>query len=193
MKIIKISLIITIVILISAFIYYSLPTDTKYSTSQKEKALGDLLGRKVNLEDSKPREDITYSDKYISFKYPGNASVYTYKDPTFASRSGILATFSYDLRNPRVVANFVASKREDINSLSDDPAFTLRSNPSRGYKSEIIKKLDGVLFKRDGQENERSLFLMKDGVEYYFILTGTDPKKLDSLISLIVSSFKFIK
>lgn len=170
-----------------------LKPSSKMTQVQKEKALTELLGRKVDLSKRKKSGNAEYKDTYLSFKYPAEAVEYKYKDPTFASQSGLLSSFSFDMRNPRIIFNYAAGKRENIKSLSDDPSYTLRSNPARGYKSSEINidSNTATLFKRDGQDYERSLFLMKDEVEYSFILTGSDPKTLDKLIELISSSLKF--
>ncbi len=190
-----IAILITCFILLLGFIYLSLPSTTHYSDSQKEKKVSSLLGRKANLTDEKTGS-ATYKDAYLTFEYPANAVIYKYKDPSFASRAGTLAAFSYDLSNPKIVFNYTASKRDNIKNLSDDPSYQLRKNPERGYKM-ITKKIGEISieeFTKDSSlESERSVFIMKDGAEYIFTILGSDKENLDKLVAELLKSLRFIK
>ena len=186
--------VVFVIILAGLFIYFSLQKAPELTPREKEQAVAELLGRKAKLSDTKEKENGKYGGKYAEFSYPGNAVVYTYKDPDFAQEKGLLESFSYDLKAPRVVFNYVATKRDDFKTLDDDPSYRLRTLGSRGYKKTTVKmsNVEGIAFQKDDQENsERDLFAIHNGVLYSFVFTGSDPKELDKLAGLLLASFKF--
>jgi hypothetical protein len=191
----RIILLIVLIALIAGGVYYFFkPLDQRLTKQDKEQALTKLLGRKVDLSNKGPQKDREYKDKYIKFAYSGVASIYDYQDPSFASGSGLLASFSYDLRNPRVVFNYAAKSKPEYHNVDDDSSYRLRTLPERGYKKSTVHldNYDATLFtKNEFPTSERSLFMLKDKVAYSFVFTGSDSKYLDTVVSLFSSSFKF--
>lgn len=184
---------ILILLCAAAFIYFSRPAKISLTESQKQAQVSKILGRKAILTDSTGGYKI-YKDTYVSFKFPAEATVYNYKDPGFASSSGLIGSYSYDLSHPKVVFNYAAYKRVSVLSLNDDPSFRLRTMPERSYRQSAINMagVAGVLFSKDDSENsERSIFVFRKGVVYSFVITGSDPSRLDASIKLTAGSFSF--
>jgi len=186
-------LIILILFGAGAFIYFSRPAGSNLTDNEKTQALTKLLGRKVNLTDDK-RSDATYEDKLLSFKYPGNAVIYEYRDPSVKANKSFLYTFSYDIKIPKTVFNYSAESRSEMQTLDDDSSYRLRTLPERGYQKSAYKLggVEGVLFKKDDStSSERSVFILHKNILYTFVFSGSDPETLDKVLTLLSSSAKF--
>lgn len=185
-------LILLIIALIVTFIYYSRPAGAPLTESQKQQALTRLLGRKVNLSNDK-KADATYDDKLLSFNYPGSAVIYEYRDPSLANIKSIVGTFSYDIKIPKAVFNYVSEERPEMKSLDDDSSYRLRTLPERGYQKSAVhvSGVDGVLFKKDDPTgSERSLFILYRNTFITFSLSG-ESGELDRILTLLTSTLKF--
>lgn len=184
-------LVLILLVLTGLFIYFSIPVKNSLTSSQKESLLEKTVGRDVSFSSFKNKENKTFEGKKVSFKYPGDAILYNYKDPNFATRSGSVEMFSYDLKEPRVVFNYVATDK-NLLSLSDDPAVALRRTKARGYSEELLELgQEGAKFTRKGTENEVSLFILRNGVVYSFVLTGSDFGLLNIIMGGVSSSLVF--
>jgi len=195
MKKLGIFLVISVIVVGTALYLMLQPEKQVMSTSQKEQALSKLLGRKVDLSDKKKPEKSDYKDSYVEFSYPGDAVIYNYRDPDFASESGLLSSFSYDIKDPKVVFNYAAVEKSNVKSLSDDPSFRLREMPAGGYKKSTIKIDDtqAVLFEKNNpQAFEKSIFIFRGKTLYSFVLTGADSSSLSRVVSLLSHSLKFL-
>ncbi len=177
------------------FFYLSIPPKDGLSTDFKEKAVSKLLGRKAQLDEVKEQEGNTsYKGKYISFEYPAKATIYTYKDPSFASSSALLEDFSFDIRKPRLVLNMAVLRNNGrYKSVDDDPGVMFRKNASGQYK-EVAILVDGQkgrVFERNDSTPEKTGFFLVHDRFYTISITGTIFTEIKSLSEVIFKSIKF--
>lgn len=189
-------IVLTLIILSGAVVFYilSLPPKDKLTEEFKKKALTDLLGRQVNLTDDTPKGDTEFDGKYISFKYPAKAVIYTFRENSTSSSSGALEDFSFDIKEPKLVFNLrVSSNNTNISDVSDFPAVRLRESRLYEYKKSdfLIGKSRGVAYAKDGQEGEKSGFILNGNEIYSFSVTGSNTDAVSDLFDSVVSSSKF--
>lgn len=179
-------------------IYFILTIPGKSLTDEeKTKALTAILGRKPNLTDSTPKGNKTYKDKYVSFLYPAAASAYNYRDPNIKDDPSVLAIFSFDITNPRLIFNYsVISYTNTVTKVSDIPDARLRQIENNSYtqNSALADGNEGLVFqKKDAISGiEKSAYFFVNGKAYSFSIQGYDQKEVDNLYKTILSSTKFL-
>lgn len=178
---------IAILALAIAFYILSLPPKEKLSKEFKEEAATKLLGRKVQLDDTTAKGVVEYTGKYIQFKYPARAVVYTYKG---ASSSAILEDFSFDIKEPKMVFNMQVIDASNFVTVADFPAVNLRKLRSYEYKEEKFKINDasGLVFFKQENGVEKSGFLISKNKLYSFVVTGQDETEVNKLFDDIIHS-----
>lgn len=194
-KIVVIILIIFVLISLLVTINFVFnPSQKKLTDLEKEKALIKILGRKANLTDNEPKGQAEYKGKYVSFKYPAKAKIYTYKDPNMAKNTSVLETFSFDIDKPRLVFNFsVMENAASLKDVNDISGVKLRQISSLGYtqSEEVIGGENGLIFVRSGNLSEKTgFFLVKDKI-YSVAITGSSLEEVSLLFDLVINSFVF--
>lgn len=183
---------VVLVVLGGALFYiYSQPSGKKMSDEEKKQALENLLGRDVKLTDDTPKGSSSYNGRYISFSYPAKAVIYTYTGAQAKSEQ-TLESFSFDIKNPKIVLNLLVKKANNVLTLSDIPSVRLREDRTYEYKKEV-STLDGekgISFYKTGQDAEMSGFYLIDGKIYTISVTGPSSEDDRNLFLSILSSAK---
>lgn len=185
-------------IILAVFTYNMLNSAGKPLTdAQKYQALVKILGRKPNITDTTPKGNKIYRDKYTSFYYPASAVIYKYRDPNISKDASVLAIFSFDISNPRLIFNYsVIAYSNSIAKISDIPDVRLRQLQRNLYTQETVfaDNKEGLAFEKQGETGniEKSVFFFFGGKEYSFSIQGTDQKGVDNLYNLILAGIKFL-
>lgn len=189
-------LVILLLILAGGFIYTSLKPD-KLTPEQREEAIGQIMGRKANLNPEIKTGDTHFEGKYATFDYPAAAKIYEYRSTQIKNNDNMLESFSFDMQAPRRVFNYtVEENSSSVGKIEDLPAVNFRKNPANGYKQENIKvgNNTGFAFVKDGSGEfmaEKSGFFLVNGNIYTISVTASTKADADSLFKEVLSSMKF--
>lgn len=161
------------------------------SKGQKEQAIGQILGRKPNLNPQVKTGNVTYGGKYASFSYPGRAKIYEYKNRSGANSE----SFSFDIDSPRLILNYSAA-RSDLKISSDVPSVRLRQDLSNGYAESKIKAdgQEGIVFSKkesSGVRAEKTGFFLVNATLYTISITGNNLEDVTKMFDQIVKTLKF--
>ncbi len=187
--------VILILILVGGFIVMSKPD--KMTEVQKQKAIADMLGRKVNAGSDVKTGSTIFNGKYASFRYPAAAVVYTYKgNEDMKNNDSDGDSFSFDIKSPRLVFNFNANKSSDV-SLLDNSSVKLRHDKASGYteKEEKVDKINALSFTKDRSGEfpaEKSLFFIDNGILYTISISGSSIRDIEKLSNDILKTFVFV-
>jgi len=185
-------LLILVISLGIAFWYFSQPPKDNLSDEFKEEAVTKLLGRKANLGDDVPKGDTEYNGKFITFKYPAKAIIYTHREYSISSASANLEDFSFDIKEPRLIFNLMVNERAANTTLDDIPSVRLREIRGEYEKGQFkIQNLSGRVFTNDSGKPEKSGYLMTDDKVYTFSITGSSLEEVEALFEKITKSAKF--
>ena len=168
------------------------PSQKKLTDSEREKALLKILGRKPDLTDSQPTGEVEYKGKFVSFKYPAKAKIYTYKDPSMAKNTSVLETFSFDIDKPRLVFNFsVMENAASLKDVNDISGVKLRQINSFGYKQSDgkLEENKGLVFEKSGSQAEKSGFFLINDKIYEIAVTGNNLEDVSLLFDEVFTSF----
>lgn len=186
--------IILLLIIGSASLYIALNSKPdKLSAKQREEAVGEIMGRKANLNPEIKTGSGNFESKYISFSYPSAAVEYKYKNSD-SRNSKVKDIYSYDIKSPRIVFNYIASQASG--KIEDNSAVKFRLIPSSGYKSEEIKAdgISGILFSKESEgeyPSEASAFFLTNGIIYSLSVTSSSLEDAKKLMSSTISSINF--
>ena len=165
-----------------------------FSEKEKNGALSKLLGRPVNVAPSQtPKGDVLYNGKYASFKYPASAKIYSYRQPGFNNDKSTLEYFSFDISSPRLVFNLSVATTF-LKSINDYPGIKLRQTEPSVYtqKNIIVGSNEGLVFERNDDQPEKTVFFLINGKIYTFSITGTSFEEINGLFNKIFSTLKLI-
>jgi hypothetical protein len=183
---------------IAVFILYNSKPD-KLSDKAREEALGQILGRKPNLNPQVKAGESTFTGKYISLSYPARAKIYEYISDSVKKDKAFLETFSFDIDAPRMIFNYTAYKNAaDLTGLDEFPAVSFRQNKSNGYseKKVMADGVGGLSFSKQGSgeyKSESSAFFFKDDALYSFSVTANSPQDAQKLLGEILKTVVFIQ
>jgi hypothetical protein len=195
---IVIVVIVSVVGLIAGYIIYNSKPD-QMSDKARQEALGQILGRKPNLNPNIKTGNTTFTGKYISLTYPGRAKVYEYVSDALKKDPAFLETFSFDIEAPRTVFNYSAyANKSEMTGIDEVPAVAFRQNKSNGYsqKEVTVDGEQGLTFSKQGSgENpsEVSTFFFKDNVIYALSFSGNNMEDTANLSKEILGTVAFMQ
>lgn len=193
-KIIVLFLLIASLIAVTIVYNYLNRSSTPMSEAEKEAAIGKILGRKPNLEESKVKGDVTYNGKYVSFVYPGSATIEKQLLNGKEMPYDGLERFIFKMNEPKVrVYVEVIEKPRNVTSLSDYPSVKLRQLEPNLYDQKDIFAGDvqGLSFTAQGNLNyEIASFFLYKGRIYSFSFTGAGSKNVDEVYKKVMTSAK---
>ncbi len=186
-------LVIIIIVSLAAFYIISQPPKETLSKEFKEKAITNLLGRKAQLDNTTPTGDAEYKGKYITFKYPAKALIYTYRENSTSSKSANLEDFSFDIKEPKMNFNMAVTKASFGLTVDDIPAVRLRIQRNYEYEKSTftMDEHEGIVFFKKNNGVEKSGFLIKDGMTFTFNVNGGGEDEVNELFNSIASSVSF--
>ncbi len=191
MKKIVVFIFILLSLLLTIFFIFN-PSQKKLSDLEKEEALTKILGRKPNLSDNEPQGEVEYKGKFVSFKYPAKAKIYTYKDPNMVKNTSVLETFSFDIDKPRLIFNLsVVKNAASLKDVKDISGVKLRQIKSSGYVQSEGKlgENKGLVFVKPGSSSEKSGFFLINDRIYEIAVTGNNFEEISLLFDGIINSF----
>lgn len=159
---------------------------------EKNKALEQMLGRKIKEEKILPQGDNTYAGKFFSLSYPAYAKVYDRENTNITSNKNLLEYLRLDSEEPKF--RFVVMvERVDGATVLEDLSGVKARRQNRLYQeiSITIDGRQGALFVKTSEGVERSSFFLKDGRSYSFSITGVDASELEKVYREIMDSVKF--
>jgi hypothetical protein len=193
--VIGIILIILILILAGGFVIASKPD--KMTEEEKQKAVAEMLGRKVKTGSEIKTGDTTYRGKFAQFSYPAAAKIYTYKGEDMKNNDTQAESFSFDLQSPRRVFYYTTTKLDTGQSkLEDIPAVNFRKNSANGYtvKEEKVDGVSGLSFSKDKSGEymaEKTGYFIMNGNVVSISITGTTLDDTSRLYDEITKSMIF--
>ncbi|HVZ66918.1 MAG TPA: hypothetical protein VG917_01520 [Patescibacteria group bacterium] len=168
------------------------PTNINLSDNQKKYALQHVLGRPAVLSVTPDKEgNVTYKSSYMQFSYPARATIYNYRQAGYKGSSGLLDTFSIDIKVPRLIFSIEAfDKPVNVASVSDYPGARLRHDQPDLYKESklSISGVDALVYTKDKEGAEKSGFLINGDRLYTISSTGTDPEEVNKLFDSITKT-----
>lgn len=180
---------------IAAFFMLNSKPDS-LTDAQKEEAIGNILGRKPNLNPDIKTGDAIFEGKLIIFSYPARAKIYEYVPEGSRNNTTEIDRFSFDLEKPRLIFNYTASEKPALKALTDEPGVKLRQDASRGYVSEEVE-LDGQngkSYKKEavgGNRAEQTAYILNDGVLHTISISGASLEDASELFEGIINSATF--
>jgi hypothetical protein len=186
------------VVLISIILILVLNSPSRELTQdEKEKALAQIVGRKLNLTGKDiPQGDVEHKGKYMSFMYPAAAKIYHQTiNGKEVVNNGALEYFAFDMEDPRVnVITEVIQATSSIIKLSDYPAVRLRQAEGSLYvqnEAESAQHISGLGFsKKDENSFEETAFFFANGKIYSLSITSADKKIEDKVFNKMISTLK---
>ena len=125
--------------------------------------------------------DKTYSDKYLSFKYPG-----VFENRSVQKQPGYLDSISYINSSVHDQLINMALFR---GSFSNDSGVSFRKDRPQEYKVEASSPLAIVFSKNDGMEYTG--FIQHGGYELTISVTAVSPRNLSSIYDTIAQSLQW--
>ena len=197
MKKIIIFLLVVFATIFLAIAFFIINQPSKQLTdAEKEKALVDLLGRKVNTGDKDvPKGDTEYRGKLYSFSYPKSATVaQRLFNGTPVPETG-LESFIIQMNSPKMSLFTQAIEVPiTVQNLEDYPGVRLRETQSNLYeKSKVTAgEVRGLVFVKDDLSGyEKTAFFYLKSVVYSFSFQGSDSKAVNELFLKVMGSLKF--
>jgi hypothetical protein len=188
---------IIFVVLISIAVIFILNSPARELTQQeKEKALTQIVGRKLNLTGKDlPQGDVAHKGKYSLFMYPQAAKIYHQMvNGKEVSDQGALEYFAFDLEDPKIyVVTEVIPASSSIINLSDYPAVRLRQTDSQ-YTQNLLKTSVGTqglgFDKIEDNSFEKTAFFLVNNRIYSFSVISVDKKAGIQIFDKIISTLK---
>lgn len=195
-------LIITFVIIIAgaSLFFWQNTTHKPLSQEEQKQALKNILGREARDARVLAQGEVTYQGKYFSLTHPAYVQVYDKKNPNILDNEKILEHFQFSSEDPkfRFVVLVIKDDAADLDELS---AVRTRAQNKSYQKLPITIGGDtGVLFVKESDgvepapgEAERSIFFLKNGASYSFVITGVDAVELEKIYGQIIQSLLLLK
>lgn len=186
-------LIVALIILLTTFNYLNRIVNPMTEV-EKEAAIAKILGRKPNLETAEQKGDVNYNGKYVSFTYPGNASI----EKQLLNGQEVpydgLERFIFKMDNPKVrVYVEVIDKPSNVASLPDFPSVKLRQLQSNLYEQEdeYAGDVRGLVFSKKGNLSyEKAAFFDYLGRIYSFSFAGSGLENVTKVYEKVMTSAK---
>ncbi len=201
MKKILVLTIIIIFIFAAAFAYIMLNKSAKgLSQAERDAALSNLLGRKLNLSDKVVQKDyVLHNGKYVSFIYPKDAKPFDEQNqpggPYYSKDA--LENFTFSLQSPFLWGSIrVLPNTPGMSRLEDYSGIRVRRLDPNNYKeSEItingVKGLQYESINISSNTKKEAFFYLNNRI--YFVLSeGNSKSDLVNLFEKVVGSLKFL-
>lgn len=179
---------------IVSFLFLNRSSDS-LTDLEKEQAMAKILGRKPQDDSQVPLGDTVYNGKYISFKYPLKAKIYTQKVNSTPLPALGIEYFSFDLENPRMIFSMdVIDVVQSVDPLGDYPSVKLRELQNNSYvkKDVFADDIRGVLYDKYSNSFEKTAFFYFNGNIFAISVQGNDKKAVEALFDKVINSTKFL-
>jgi uncharacterized protein YpmB len=196
----RIILILFIIIIVAVFgiVFVILNRPSRSLTgAEKQQALENILGRKVNTAIVQPVEgNNLFQGKYVSFMYPKAAKEFIALENGKPVKFNDLGNFSFDIKdtNSHFFSQVLIFSGQ---SLTDYPGIRLRqSEPDVYTQSTIIssEKQTGLAFTNYDMQlgHQVTGFFLVNGKIFTFSVQGPDEKAIKSLFDQVIPTVKFL-
>lgn len=186
-------LVIIFTLLFLTFIYLN-RLSKPLTKAQKEAAIAKILGRKPNLDDTKPKGDLTYNGKYVSFIYPARVTIEKQLLNGQEAPYDGLERFIFKDEDLKVrVYVEIINTPSNITNLSDYPAVKSRQIQAGSYTQDYVYAGDiaGLVFTTSSNLNyEKAAFFDYKGRIYSFSFQGSGSKNVGEIYDKVMTSAK---
>lgn len=160
---------------------------------QKKQALENILGRGVQETKDIPQGEKAYKGKYFSLSYPAYSKVYERKDPNITNNKNLLEFFRLDSEEPKFKFVVMVQGADSSAVLEELSGVKVRRQKNFKELSIVVDGREGLLFVKTSDGVERSIFFLKDGKSYSFVITGVDADALEKIYGQIMESVLILK
>lgn len=161
---------------------------------EKNKALEQMLGRKIKEEKIIPQGDNTYAGKFFSLSYPAYARLYDKKNLNITNNANVLESLRLDSEEPKFRFVLMVERADSTAVLEELSGVRVRrQNKSYQELPIAVDGKQGILFIKIKDGVERSSFFLKDGRSYSFSITGVDAGELEAIYGQIMKSVLLLK
>jgi hypothetical protein len=163
--------VVVLIIVIIGFVFLSsLHSDTGFTPAEQHAALNHALGHVAQLTPTDHSTWNTYTSKFVSFSYPGWATIYTQDNEAAKKQKNILDSFHFELADMHINGIVSVISRPDFSQINEESGVQLRIHDT---SYQVVGTISAT---RAGFTNttlgEQSLFLLKNGRVYSLLLTG---------------------
>lgn len=189
----KVFLMVFLILLIGGgvflFVSFVIPQTTLSDTEQKE-AVARILGRKArDITPTTAPHQATL--KYFFLMLPSGATEYTFDQEQIEKSPRYLSGIRFQSEHPKYFFVIRVETAEGVRSFDDIPAVRMRRINKTEYHetSMTIDQRKAVIFEKDGEEAEKTAFMLEQGRVYSLASSGQQLAELLPVFSQIIGSF----